>query len=302
MIAPVLTMLSLSFAAPHATTGHGFTPTRFVTVQGVRLAVYESEGRGPDVLLVHGNTSSAQSYERVFESRLAREYHLVALDLPGYGRSENASTYSVDLFTTAIASVAQATGADDGVLVGWSLGGDLALQARHKLPELKGIFIFGTAPVGLDPSLPSPFLTASESYAGDAVNYGLIANLTNEQIDAYVTAFFRPSYDDIPAFFFRDGYRTDPGTRAAVYTAATFQDPDFLDEVTLTRSLDIPLAVVLADTDAFVNPEQLFALAPSLPTLWRDDIQFVRHSGHATQWEHVGHFAQLLDAFVTDVQ
>lgn len=292
----------VAISASASASPEGLAATRFVQVEGVRIAVYESEGCGPDVLLIHGNTSSARSFEKIFRSPFARHYHVVALDLPGYGRSQNAPTYNIDLFTSAIAEVARHTGADDGVLAGWSLGGDLAFQARAKLPNLKGIFVFGTAPVGADPTLPSPFLSPEESYAGDAVNYGLIPDLTEEQIDAYVTAFFRPNYDNIPRFFFHDGQRTDPATRAAVYTAATFQDPGFVDEIVLTRSLDIPLAIVLGDTDAFVNPEQLFELAPSLPTLWREEIQLVRNSGHAVQWERVRKLTELLGAFVEDVQ
>jgi pimeloyl-ACP methyl ester carboxylesterase len=300
MLASVITLAAMTLAIPD-NGSHGFRPTRYVDVQGVKVAVYESEGCGTDILFVHGNTSMAQSYEKVFESHLAREYHFVALDLPGYGNSENAPAYNIDLFTSAIAEVARATGADDGVLVGWSLGGDLSFQTRRRLPDLKGIFVFGTAPVGRDPTLPPAFLSPTQSYAGEAVTYGTMANLTVQQVHDYVTAFFRPHYHGIPDFFYRYGVRTDPGTRAAVLNAATFSDPGFHDEVVITRSFDIPLAIVLADHDAFLNPDFLFALAPSLPTLWRDAIQVVHNSGHATQWEHPAELLRLVDEFVRDV-
>ncbi|MFT3770994.1 MAG: alpha/beta hydrolase [Minicystis sp.] len=202
------------------------TPTEYLQFNGVNLAVYESSGTElPGVLLLHGNTSAADSYERVLDSPLGRRRKMVAVDLAGYGRSDDAPAYDVAYFADEIAFTAQQMGVDDGFIVGWSLGGDLALQAASLLPEVKGYFLFGTAPVGYAPALPSPFLSPTESYAGAAVNYGFIADSTPQQVTDYVTAFFRPGYHHIPQGSYADGLRTDPATRGAVFAAATGQDP-----------------------------------------------------------------------------
>ncbi|SEU14160.1 alpha/beta fold hydrolase [Stigmatella erecta] len=289
-------------SSPGAASPEGLAPTRFVSVEGVNIAVYESEGRGgPGVLLIHGNTSSARIFESVFASPFARHYHVAALDLPGYGHSGNAPAYSFERFTSAIAQVAHATGTHEGVLAGWSLGGNLAFQTRAKLPGLRGLFVFGITPVGDDPALPPPFLGPGSSHAGEAVGYGLHPELTGPQIEAYVRGFFRPGYTDIPRFVYEAARRTDPGTRAAIRAAATGQDPSFSDEVRLARGLDIPLAIVLGDTDALINPAHALALAPSLPTLWRGAVQFIPGSGHALPWEHPQPFTALLGAFLEDL-
>ena len=181
-------------------------PTQFLNFNGLDIAVYETKGnKGPGILLIHGNTSSASSYSKFFKTNYAKRNRIVAVELPGFGLSDRSVFYDVGFFVDAIVFVAEELNLDEGVLVGWSLGGDLALQASTSLPDLKGIFTFGTAPVGYDPGLPPPFLTPEESYAGEAVNYGFIPDLTNEQIDDYVTAFFRPGFSPIPDFFFDDG-------------------------------------------------------------------------------------------------
>ncbi len=286
----------------HAQAHSPLTPTRFISYQGLDLAVYESSGRkGPGVLLVHGNTSSAPSYARTLNSDFARRNRLVAIDLPGFGRSDDAPSYDAAFLAGAIVRAVKVLNLDRGVIVGWSLGGDLALQASTQLPQIRGYFLFGTAPIGHAPELPPPFLSPQESFAGAAVQFGAVANLTPEQINQYVTAFFAPTFRPIPQFFFEEGQRTDPGTRTAVFNAVTGQDPTFQDEVAIVRSLRLPIALLLADTDAFLRPAYLQGLASSIPTLWRHRIVIVNNSGHASHWEKPNRFLNLLQGFIRDL-
>lgn len=297
----VKSFLFILLAMPLWANAH-LKPTRFINVNGSNIAVYESSGdRGPGILLIHGNTSSANAWEQIMDSGFARRHHVVAFDLPGYGNSSNAPAYGVAPFIQVIAAVANQTGVADGVIVGWSLGGDLALQASGLLPNAKGYFLVGTAPLGAAPGLPSPFLTPAESYAGDAVNFGFVANLTPEQIREFVAAFFRPNYNDIPNFFYKDGLRTDPATRAAVLTAASGGDPAFQDEVAIVHNLAVPIALVVGEKDAFVRPEYLTQLAPQIPMLWDHEIKFVKKAGHAVQWERPNKFISLLRDFIRDL-
>src|SRR5688572_21615086 len=118
--------LYVSTALAHQT----LTPTRFIDVDGTSVAIYESKGKkGPGILLVHGNTTSANAFTDIMKSGFAKKYRVVAFDMPGYGLSENAASYSAGSLANSIVEVAEATGTDDGVIFGWSLGGDLALQA-----------------------------------------------------------------------------------------------------------------------------------------------------------------------------
>lgn len=243
-------------------------PTGVFTYSGLNLAVYESAGtEGPGVLLVHGNTSSAHSYARVLGSAFGEQVRVAAVDLPGFGRSENAAGYNTAFLAGAIVATAKALDMEAGVFAGSSLGGDLLLQASSQLGKAKGYFLFGTVPLGVAPGLPAPFLTPGESYAGEAVNFGFVADLTPEQIAQYVSAFFRPGFHPIPNFFFLDGERTDPNTRAAVAAAAFGGDPTFQDEVAIVKAFKVPVALLLGESDAFVRPEYLEGLAPDIPNL-----------------------------------
>lgn len=60
---------------------------RFRTIDGLSIRVVESEPRNTDALLLSPWPESVFAYEPIW-SRLAEAAHLVAVDLPGFGRSE----------------------------------------------------------------------------------------------------------------------------------------------------------------------------------------------------------------------
>src|SRR5262245_66159782 len=59
----------------------------FRTVDGLSIRFAESEPRSADALLLSPWPESVFAYEAIW-SRLAETTHLVAIDLPGFGRSE----------------------------------------------------------------------------------------------------------------------------------------------------------------------------------------------------------------------
>ena len=50
-----------------------------------RIVYTTSDGEGPAVLLIHGNSSSSRTFQPQLESELGRTYRMVAIDLPGFG-------------------------------------------------------------------------------------------------------------------------------------------------------------------------------------------------------------------------
>lgn len=72
--------------APRAMAQHVLYRT--VKVDGLSIFFREAGPRGaPTLLLLHGLPSSSRMFEPLF-ARLAREYHLIAPDYPGFGHSD----------------------------------------------------------------------------------------------------------------------------------------------------------------------------------------------------------------------
>src|SRR5438270_611327 len=71
------------------------------TIHGHRVA-YRLAGSGPPLVLIHGITSSSQTWETV-GPRLAREYTVLAPDLLGHGYSgKPRGDYSMGAFASGV--------------------------------------------------------------------------------------------------------------------------------------------------------------------------------------------------------
>jgi pimeloyl-ACP methyl ester carboxylesterase len=106
-----------------------------VLVNGLRVE-YTVEGRGPDVVLIHGWASSRRMWTLVTRG-LAREFRCWALDLPGCGGSDKpgAGWYSIPSFTRLVGGFLRAHQLERPRVVGHSMGGMIALNLAADEPE-----------------------------------------------------------------------------------------------------------------------------------------------------------------------
>jgi len=268
------------------------TRTTYYHTPNGALAVHQSHGDGPPIVLVHGNSSSSRAFSRQLEGPLGRRRRLVAIDLLGHGRSEDASDVAAYLLpgqALAVAAVAGNFGLDQALFVGWSLGGHILLEAVKDLPKAAGFLIFGAPPAPLPPPenafLPNPVL-----------GVGFSDDIAREQAEAYVSAFFAPGFSDIPPFFVEDALRADGRARAQV--AASMAPGVSRDEAQVVGALTQPLAVLHGAKEQLVNGAYFAGL--SMPTLWRGVVQTIASAGHAPQWETPAEFDALVEAFAAD--
>ena len=97
-------------------------------VNGQKLHVVERGPRNRQVaLLIHGWSQNHLSWRKQYESSLAENFRLVALDLRGHGMSEaplEAENYTdAQLWADDIAAIIEQLNLSRPVLVGWSYGG-----------------------------------------------------------------------------------------------------------------------------------------------------------------------------------
>ncbi len=96
--------------------------------------------RGPEtgepVILIHGNVSAARFFEELMVS-LPEHYYVLAPDMRGYGRSERKgvdATRGVRDFSEDLKAFVTALGLEHFHLLGWSLGGNVAMQYAIDYP------------------------------------------------------------------------------------------------------------------------------------------------------------------------
>ncbi len=95
----------------------------------------QEAGAGPCVLLLHGSGASTHTW-RALIPRLALDYHVVALDLPGQGFTRLGARHRCGLpqMSADIAQLCQAEGWEPAVVIGHSAGGAIALCLTELLP------------------------------------------------------------------------------------------------------------------------------------------------------------------------
>jgi pimeloyl-ACP methyl ester carboxylesterase len=138
---------------PDLTAGQTPTPVtrldRSVEVEGAEIR-YAVSGHGDrDLLLVHGRGAHHLWWHLVLPL-LEPSWRVTRLDLSGHGDSGHRESYSTRLWSAELEAVCDAVGARRPVLVGHSLGGNIALLTAAQHPQrFAGL-------VMLDSAIPLP--------------------------------------------------------------------------------------------------------------------------------------------------
>jgi len=191
-------------AAPAA-----FAGARFSEVSGgggVPLNVVElGDPALPPILFIHGFRQSYLSWTQQFGSDLATRCHLVAFDLRGHGNSGHpwqAEAYdSSRPWADDVAQVIATLKLKDPLIVGWSFGGNVAMDfaALYPAVPVAGYLLTGTAggtlaappppkpPAG---ALPGPTASADLSRNISAVEASIRMIFPNPALDKALLAQF----------------------------------------------------------------------------------------------------------------
>lgn len=113
----------------------------------------DSRGSGFPILCLHGHPGSARTMA-VFCDRLSQQYRTLAPDLRGYGASRVRQSFRLEESLEDLVALLDRQGIQRCVVLGWSLGGILALELALRYPQrVAGLVLIATAarPVGSHP-------------------------------------------------------------------------------------------------------------------------------------------------------
>jgi pimeloyl-ACP methyl ester carboxylesterase len=105
-----------------------------LTLHGHRVR-YLQAGSGPVLALIHGITSTADTWVPAMAG-LSRDHTVIAPDLLGHGASAKPrGDYSLGAYASGVRDLLAAIGHDRVTVVGHSLGGGVAMQFAYQYPE-----------------------------------------------------------------------------------------------------------------------------------------------------------------------
>ena len=118
-------------------------------------------------------------------------YRMIAVDLPGHGGSDPdfepnfdpEVTYTMSGYAGVMVEIFEALGIGEVALLGWSLGGHVALEMVPLFPGIKGMLITGTSPLSHDPQEAATAFLAHPHMALTGKE-----ELEEDEIEAYAAA------------------------------------------------------------------------------------------------------------------
>ena len=198
---------------------------QYAEVNGINL-YYETHGAGRPLILLHGGLMSNETFGPVLP-QLAERHQVIAPDLQGHGRTADIDRpIDVRLMADDIAALIDHLGLEKPDLVGYSLGGGVALHTAAKYPAKVRRLVAVSANIRPD-----------AIYAEMRVQQGQVGAAAAEFMkDTPMYQLYQrvaPRPEDFPKLLDKIG-------------AAMAKDFDFADEV---RGLQVPTLIVAADAD-----------------------------------------------------
>lgn len=261
--------------------------TRTLRVPGGHVA-YADLGRGdPTLLLIHGLASSLGAWTRNL-APLAARHRVIAVDLPGYGRSSGQDVPgSMAYFADVIDGVITALRLRDVVLVGHSMGGQIALTHALRHPGRARALVL-CAPAGFE-----VFDEREAALLKGATTPQAIMATPPERVRANVAANFVTVPDDA-RFIAEDRLRLigDPGF-SGYATAVSRSVAGMLDGPVFARLPEIqaPTLVLFGEEDRLIPNRLLHRDSTTSDVAERGAAQLPR--GRLLKIPQAGHFVML---------
>lgn len=235
-------------------------------VSGLSMAYREfGNPDDPTIVLVHGFLGSSYDY-RYLTDLLSENYHVIALDLIGFGASDKPDDfeYTRENHATMIHQFIELKGIERFHLGGHSMGGGIAIYYAHLFPEkLDSLLLFASA--GLSDGAPSPL--PLPFYRWIIKNYYL--QRLGFQSVHYQEHFQSDDYFD-PMFFFTK--QIPPETlRAFSMHQDTVSINEFIDDIA------IPTLIVFGKEDSWIPPSVGETLNESLQN---SQLILIEETGH----------------------
>ena len=121
----------------------------YTSVNGLNL-YYEIHGAGEPLILLHGGVGAIEMFGEVLPS-LAQNRQVVAVDLQAHGRTADIDRpLSFQLMAEDIAALIKHLGVEDADVMGYSLGGGVALRIAIQHPEVVRKLVLVSTPFKRD--------------------------------------------------------------------------------------------------------------------------------------------------------
>lgn len=198
---------------------------QYAEVNGINL-YYETHGTGRPLILLHGGLMLGEAFAPIIPT-LAQRHQVITVDLQGHGRTADIDRpFDHRLMAGDIAALIDHLGLDRPDVVGYSMGGGVAMFTAVNYPDKVGRLVVASAFLRRDAVDPEILVQQGQ------VNAAAVEFMKETPMyEAYARVAPRP--EDFPRLLDKIG-------------EAMAQDFDYTEEF---RGLQVPTLIVAADAD-----------------------------------------------------
>ncbi|HAP35437.1 MAG TPA: alpha/beta hydrolase, partial [Bacteroidetes bacterium] len=254
---------------------------------GINIS-YIDEGKGEQtIVLVHGLASNG-GFWRYNIAELSKQHRVIAVDLPGYGKSDKGIySYSMSFYADIISGLLDQLNIPKVVYVGHSMGGQIGIHFsfRHKEQMEKLILV---APAGIE-----PFSRGDGDWLKSVMTIDFVKKTPEDRIRANLAMNF---------FSYDDKYEWMVEERSRMAKAKDFEDfcyavirsvHGMLDEPTTKRlnAITVPTHIIFGENDGLIpNPILHGGSSRDVAKIAEEanpkfTVTFISDAGHMVQME-----------------
>jgi pimeloyl-ACP methyl ester carboxylesterase len=251
---------------------------------GVKI-VFDRLGKGePTLVFIHGWSNNKSIWDAQM-SHFSQKHTVIAIDLAGFGQSgNNRNNWTIESFCGDVVAVINRLSLEHVVLVGFSMGGPVAIETAKRLPER-------AVGVVLVDALHNPEM----KYSPEAVSYmdsvfmDLVSNPTNEKLVG--GGFYRKnperSYERILSML---KVASRVGWRESLRDTFRWQNESCIESLT---KIQAPITAINSSR----GPTNVEAFRKYVPSF---KAKFIPEVGHVVMWDAPEEFNRLLEESIRE--
>ena len=247
---------------------------------------FEQRGQGRNFILIHGFPMHHKVWES-FGSRFTNSYTVITPDLPGFGKSPLLPPgFSLSQVADQLIQLVLDNSFDDGVLVGHSLGGYVALAMVEKRPDL-------FAGLGLFHSTAYPDSEEKKQARNKAIEF-----VNKNGAKAFATNFIAPLFSDPNHGAIEKVKSIAAESKEGAVIGYTMAMRDRPDQTKTLKSFKKPTLFLAGEKDPGIPVETIHRQAAECQ---KPEIHVLSNVAHMAMFEQPEEAASKINGFLSKI-